>query len=72
MANAPVRAQTSEQRECSYRRETMEQVAQTKARFQLYGLRFDSDSATVQRDSEIFYSPTGDPVLATTLVKCPL
>ena len=23
-------------------------------------------------DSELFYSPTGDPVLATTLIKCPL
>ena len=25
-----------------------------------------------QSDSELFYSPTGDPVLATTLIKCPL
>ncbi len=23
-------------------------------------------------DTELFYSPTGDPVLATTLIKCPL
>ena len=26
----------------------------------------------LRSDSEMFYSPTGDPVLATTLIKCPL
>ncbi len=26
----------------------------------------------LRSDTEIFYSPTGDPVLSTTLMKCPL
>jgi hypothetical protein len=26
----------------------------------------------LRSEAEVFYSPTGDPVLATTLVKCPL
>ena len=47
IANAPVRAQTAEEQERSYRRETMEQALQTKERFDLYGLHFDSDKATI-------------------------
>ena len=52
ISNAPVRAQTAEEQERSYRRESMEQALQTKERFDLYGLRFDSDSATIQPDSK--------------------
>src|SRR5271165_3814211 len=52
IANAPVRAQTAEEQERSYRRETMEQALQTKERFDLYGLHFDSDSATIQPESK--------------------
>ena len=47
MANAPVRAQTAEEQERSYRRELMEQALQTKQHFDLYGLHFDSDKATI-------------------------
>ena len=46
MASAPVWAQTAEEQERSYRRETMEQALQTRERYDLYGLHFDSDKAT--------------------------
>jgi hypothetical protein len=52
IANGPVRAQTAEEQERSYRREVMEQALQTKERFDLYGLHFDSDMATIQPDSK--------------------
>ncbi len=52
IATAPVRAQTAEEQARSYRRELMEQALQTKERFDLYGLHFDSDSATIQPDSK--------------------
>ena len=52
IANAPVRAQTAEEQERSYRRETMEQALQTKERFDLYGLHFASDKATIQPESK--------------------
>ena len=52
IANAPVRAQTAEEQERSYRREVMEQALQTKERFDLYGLHFDSDKATIQPESK--------------------
>ena len=52
IAIAPVRAQTAEEQERSYRRETMEQALQTKERFDLYGLHFDSDIATIQPESK--------------------
>ena len=51
IANGPVRAQTAEEQERSYRLDTMEQALQTKERFDLYGLHFDSDSATIQPES---------------------
>jgi hypothetical protein len=51
IANAPVRAQTAEEQERSYRREAMEQALQTKEHFDLYGLHFDSDKATIQPES---------------------
>jgi hypothetical protein len=52
IANAPVRAQTAEEQEKGYRLEKMEQALQTKERFDLYGLHFDSDSATIQPESK--------------------
>ena len=52
IANAPVRAQTAEEQARSYSRAVMEQALQTKERFDLYGLHFDSDSATIQPDSK--------------------
>ena len=53
IANAPVRAQTAEEQARSYSREVMEQALQTKERFDLYGLHFDSDKATIQPELEI-------------------
>ena len=52
IATAPVRAQTAEEQERSYRRETMEQALQTKERFDVYGLHFDSDKAAIQPESK--------------------
>jgi len=52
IANAPARAQTAEEQERSYRREAMEQALQTKEQFDLYGLHFDSDKATIQPESK--------------------
>ena len=52
IANAPVRAQTAEEQEKGYRLETMEQALQKKERFDLYGLHFDSDSATIEPESK--------------------
>jgi hypothetical protein len=51
VANAPVRAQTAEEQERSFRREAMEQALQTKQEFDLYGLHFDSNKATIQPES---------------------
>ena len=53
IANAPARAQTAEEQARSYSRAVMEQALQTKERFDLYGLHFDSDSATIQPELEI-------------------
>jgi Predicted periplasmic protein len=52
LANTPVRAQTAEEQEKGYRREAMEQALQTKQQFDLYGLRFDVDKATIQPASK--------------------
>ena len=52
IANVPVKAQTAEEQERSYRREAMEQALQTKESFDLYGLHFDSDKATIQPESK--------------------
>jgi hypothetical protein len=52
VANAPVRAQTAEEQEKAFRREAMEQALQTKEHFDLYGLHFDSDKATIQTESK--------------------
>ncbi len=48
IANGSVMAQTAEEQEKGYRLETMEQALQKKERFDLYGLHFDSDSATIE------------------------
>ena len=48
----PVRAQTAEEQERSYRLEAMEQALQTKQHFDLYGLHFDSNKATIQPESK--------------------
>jgi hypothetical protein len=50
--NAPVWAQTAEEQERSFRREAMEQALQTKQQFDLYGLHFDSNKATIQPESK--------------------
>ena len=60
IANAPVRAQTAEEQERSYRREVMEQALQTKERFDLYGLHFDSDKATIQPESKSLLDDIAD------------
>ena len=51
LASAPVRAQTAEEQERNYNRQAMEQALQTKERFDLYGLHFDSNKAAIQPDS---------------------
>jgi outer membrane protein OmpA-like peptidoglycan-associated protein len=50
--DAPVRAQTAEEQERGYRREAMEQALQTKEQFDLCGLHFDSNKATIQPESQ--------------------
>ena len=52
MASAPVWAQTAEEQERAYHREAMEQALQTRERYNLYGLHFDSDKATIQPESK--------------------
>lgn len=50
--HAPSMAQTTEELAAQYRREAMEHALQTKQRFDLYGLRFNVDRATIQPASE--------------------
>jgi hypothetical protein len=52
VANVPAQAQTAEEQEHSYRLEAMEQALQTKETFDLYGLHFDSNKATIQPESK--------------------
>jgi hypothetical protein len=52
IANAPAQAQTAEEQERGFRREAMEQALQTKQQFDLYGLHFDSNKATIQPESK--------------------
>ena len=47
MSQLTVTHPTAEEQERSYRREAMEQALQTKESFDLYGLHFDSDKATI-------------------------
>ena len=46
VANAPVRTQTAEEQERSY---AARRWSKTKESFDLYGLHFDSDNATIHR-----------------------
>ena len=66
LANGPVQAQTAEEQEQSYRRDAMEQALQTKQSFDLYGLHFDSDKATIQPESKSLLDD-----IATTLKDYP-
>jgi hypothetical protein len=50
--NAPARAQTAEEQEKAFSPEAVEQMLQTKQRFELYGLRFDSEKATIKPESK--------------------
>jgi hypothetical protein len=52
IANVPVRAQTADEQERSYRLEAMEQALQTKQHFDLYGLHFNSNEALIQSESK--------------------
>ena len=45
-------AQTAEDLAAQYRRDTMEQALQTREHYDLYGLRFDFDKATIQPASK--------------------
>ena len=65
-AHVPSRAQTAEEMETRYRRENMEQALQTKERFDLYGIRFDTDKATIQPSSKSLLDD-----IATTLKNFP-
>ena len=48
----PSMAQTAEELATQYRREAMEQALQTRESFNLYGLHFDFDKATIQPASK--------------------
>jgi hypothetical protein len=47
----PTNAQTAREHAASYKREAMEQALQTKERFDLYGLHFDSGAAKLQSNA---------------------
>ena len=50
--NVPASAQTADDLAKQYNIDAMEQALQTKERFDLYGLRFDSDQSTIQADAQ--------------------
>ena len=50
--SAPSFAQTAEDLAKQYKKEAMEQALETKQQYNLYGLHFDVDKATIQADSE--------------------
>src|SRR6476469_7919413 len=50
--SAPTWAQTAEQLEKQYGLEAMEHALETKRQYDLYGIRFDFDSATIQGQTE--------------------
>jgi hypothetical protein len=52
IANSPVWARLQKSRSAPTRREVMEKAFQTKQQFDLYGLHFESDTATIQPDSK--------------------
>ena len=50
--SVPAWAQTAEDLEKQYKRETMEQALQTKETYDLYGLHFESDQPTIPADAQ--------------------
>lgn len=66
MFGAPVWAQTADDLEKQYKKETMEQALQTKERYDLYGLHFASDQATIEGDAKTLLDD-----IATTLGNYP-
>ena len=64
--SVPTWAQTADDLAKQYKIEAMEQALQTKERFDLYGLRFDSDQSTIPADAQ----PLLDDI-ATTLKNFP-
>ena len=48
----PARAQTADDLAKQYSKEAMQQALETRQRFDLYGLRFESDQATIQADGQ--------------------
>nr|WP_246752862.1 DUF2092 domain-containing protein [Sinorhizobium sp. BG8] len=66
MLASPVSAQTAEELASHYSREDMQQALKTREQYELYGLRFDSDKATLQPGAESLLDD-----LATTLKNFP-
>lgn len=62
----PVRAQTADDLAKQYKAEAMKQALQTKERFALYGLRFETDQAIIQADAQSLLDD-----IATTLKSFP-
>lgn len=52
ISNAPASAQTAEDLAKQYKRESMEQALQTRQRYDLYGLHFDSDQSTIPVEAQ--------------------
>ena len=64
--NVPASAQTADDLAKQYNIDAMEQALQTKERFDLYGLRFESDQATIPADAQSLLDD-----IATTLKNFP-
>ena len=64
--SVPARAQTADDLAKQYKIEAMEQALQTKERFDLYGLRFESDQSTIPADAQSLLDD-----IATTLKNFP-
>ena len=64
--SVPAWAQTADDLAKQYKMETMEQALQTKDRYDLYGLRFASDQATIEGDAKSLLDD-----IATTLKSFP-
>ena len=64
--SVPAWAQTADDLAKQYKIETMEQALQTKERYDLYGLRFESDQSTIPADAKSLLDD-----IATTLKNFP-
>ena len=53
VSSLPVSAQTADELAKQYNKEAMQQALQTRQRFDLYGLHFESDQATIQADAQV-------------------